>query len=211
VQIHTGAGPSVSVFPAGDWDTPLGRASVDSEFVDGLLKHSSFCREDESAHRYEHSIEVQLPFLQFLFGHIKFVAIVMRGLQVLQESLDLARAIEATAKEQKKKVVVLASSDLTHYGPAYMYTPLKGKLKDVLKKIDSPVLKDIEHLKEIDFLKHIVRTNATICGYPAITAAILYAKLLKIKKGKLLKHYNSSEISKDKANAVDYASIIFSD
>lgn len=208
---HTGAGPSVSVYPSGDWDTPLGRASVDGHFVSSLVKNSNFAKEDESAHRYEHSVEVQLPFLQYLFGHIKFVPIVMRGLQVMQEAADLSNAIMKTAAEQKKKVVVIASSDFTHFGPSYMYTPFKSKYKENLYKLDKNMINAIEKLDEVSFLKHIVKTNATVCGYPAITTAIMFAKAMKLKKGKLLKYYTSGDVVKDYTNAVGYASIVFSD
>jgi AmmeMemoRadiSam system protein B len=208
---HSGMGPSVSVFTKGDWQTPIGIAKVDAEFAALMIKGSKFAREDEFGHKVEHSIEVQLPFLQHIYKDFKFVPIVLKGLHVFQETEDLADAIISTAKMLKKHVLVIASSDLTHYGPGYNYTPFKGSekhVKEQVKKMDEVSISKIEKLDEVGFLKHIIKTNSTVCGYPAITLAITFAKKKGLKKMNLLKYYTSGEISGDFENFVGYASMI---
>jgi len=205
---HSGMGPSVSVFKAGDWQTPFGIAKVDTEFADTIIKNSSFARPDEFGHKVEHSIEVQLPFLQKIYQEFKFVPIVMKGLHVFQETEDLANAIIVAAKKLKKHVLVIASSDFTHYGPSYNYTPFKSKAKECVVKLDKDSITKIEKLDDVGFLKQIIKTGSTVCGYPAITLAIVFAKKKGLKKMKLLKYYTSGEISKDYSNFVGYASLV---
>lgn len=209
---HTGMGSSVAVYPEGEWKTPLGNVPVDSEFVEHLLKHSNFASADEIAHRNEHSIEVQLPFLQYTFKDFKIVPITMKGIKILQEANDLVEAILTAGYELKRKVLVIASSDFTHYGTSYSYAPFKGtpaQIKSNVAELDKKAIKFIENLKEVELLKHIVKNNATICGYAPITVAIIFARSMKSKSGKLLKYYSSADITKDSRNFVGYASIIF--
>lgn len=205
---HSGMGPSVSVFASGDWQTPLGVVKVDADFANALIRGSAFARADEFGHKVEHSIEVQLPFLQHIYKEFKFVPIVMKGLHVFQETEDLANAIVNIAKSQNKNVLVIASSDFTHYGPAYNYMPFKSKAKEGVARLDKESISKIEKLDDVGFLKHVIKTNSTVCGYPAITLAILFAKKMGIKKIKLLKYYTSGDISKDYKNFVGYASMI---
>jgi hypothetical protein len=205
---HSGMGPSVSVFTNGDWQTPLGVAKVDTQFAEAMIKNSSFARQDEFGHKVEHSVEVQLPFLQHIYKDFKFVPIVMKGLHVLQETEDLANAISATAKQMKKHVLLIASSDFTHYGPGYNYIPFKSKAKEGVAKLDKDSIAKIEKLDEVGFLKHVVKTNTTICGYPAVTLAINFAKKIGLKKIKLLKYYTSGNVNNDYKNFVGYVSMI---
>lgn len=205
---HSGMGPSVSVFASGDWQTPFGNVPVDSQFAQEIIKNSPYAVEDQFGHKVEHSIEVQLPFLQYIYKDFKFVPIVLKGLHILEETEDLANAIAVAANNLKKSVLLIASSDFTHYGPSYNYQPFGQKAKENVKEIDKKAIELIEKLDVAGFLKHIVKTNSTICGYPAITLAILFAKKVGLKKLKLLKYYTSGDISKDYTNFVGYASII---
>jgi AmmeMemoRadiSam system protein B len=206
---HTGMGPSVSVYPEGTWKTPLGEVSVDSEFVKVMLGHSKRASADEIAHRSEHAVEVHLPFLQYIFKDFKIVPICMKGIKVLEESNDLVSAILNAAYELRRKVLVIASSDFTHYGESYMYTPYKATQLKKVEALDKKAISCIEKFKEVDFLKHIVQNNATICGYAPITAAIIFARSMKSKSARLLKYYTSADITNDKNNFVAYASIVF--
>ena len=205
---HSGMGPSVSVFTDGDWQTPLGVVKVDTAFAEELAKASAFARNDEFGHKVEHSIEVQLPFLQTIYKEFKIVPIVMKGIHVFQESEDLSNAIIVTAKKLNKNILVMASSDFTHFGPMYNYMPFKTKAREGVVRLDKAAISSIEKLDEVGFLKHIVKENSTVCGYVPITLAILYAKKIGLKKMNLLKYYTSGEISKDYSNFVGYASMI---
>lgn len=208
---HTGLGPSISIYPNGKWHTPLGSVEVDENFVETLVKNSKFAKIDLTAHEYEHSIEVQIPFLQFIFKEFKIIPIVFRGDEVLKEATDLANSIEKTAKKLGKKIFVIGSSDFTHYGPAYGYYPFLGSSKEIKKKLyelDKGAIEKIINLNEKEFLTYLLEKKSTICGFAPIVATILYAKKF-VKKGKLLKYYCSGDISQDYENCVGYGAIIF--
>jgi len=208
---HSGLGPSISIFPEGIWKTPLGEVEVDSELSNRIKNYSKFSKFDTIAHKYEHSIEVQLPFLQFLFEKTKIVPIVFRGDELIEEAKDLANAIEIAAKKLERKIFVIASSDFTHYGRAYNYLPFFGSNAEIKKKIyalDKNAIHEIVNLHEMKFLRYVYDTGATICGFAPIIATILYAKK-HVEKGELLKYYCSGDISGDYENCVGYASIMF--
>ncbi len=208
---HSGVGPSVSVFPGGKWKTPLGEIEVDNDFSKSIVALSHFAKLDTSAHIHEHSVEVQLPFLQFLFKTFKIVPIVFRGNNTIKEANDLVDSIEKAAKVLGRRIFVIASSDFTHYGNHYNYLPFFGSSLEIRKKVyelDKMAISEILKLHEIQFLDYIHRTGATICGFAPIIAAIAYAKK-HVKSGKLLKYYCSGDISGDYTNCVGYASIIF--
>jgi hypothetical protein len=208
---HSGMGSSVSVFSGEDWQTPLGVCRTDQDLAESILKLSRTARKDEFGHRTEHSIEVQLPFLQAVLDEVKFVPVVMKGLRVIDESEDLANAIIAAAGKLKRRVLVIATSDFTHYGQKYNFAPFKDKDKRLVRKVaqmDRQAIDAIAKLDHIGFLRHIVKSNSNICGYAAITAGILFARKTGVKKMDLLKYYASAEVNKDKKNFVGYAALI---
>lgn len=208
---HSGTGSSVSVYPEGIWETPLGEVEVDAEFANEIIENSKFAEPDIEAHRHEHSIEVQLPFLQFVFKNVKIVPIAFAGEEILEEAKDLADAIDAAAKKLKKKIFVIASSDFTHYGASYGYLPFMGsdeEIKKRLHELDKKAIDQILGLHEMNLLRYVTGTRATICGIAPIIAAIFYAKKF-VKEGKLLKYYCSGDISEDYENSVGYAAIMF--
>ena len=188
---HAGRGSAVST-SAEDWATPLGVCKVDSALV-GELEAARAAKVDENAHVEEHSAEVQLPFLQFLHGSVKFVPITF-----LDQSLPAAlRVAEALAKT-KADISVVASSDFTHYEPA-----AKAKEKDE---------KAIERLLAMDaegFYRVLRDEGVTACGYAPVACALHWAKLKGARKGTLLGFSNSGDVSGDNASVVDYASIAF--
>ncbi len=192
---HSGYGSCVSL---DDFETPLGIVKNDNEFAKKLIKNG--LKEDKEAHNNEHSIEVQLPFLQYVKNNPVFVPII-----VTEDFEEVAEIIKKTIKEQEKKVVIIASSDFTHYGMNYGYFPFSDNVKENLYKLDKGAINFIIKNDTKEFLDYVKKTGATICGkYPI-------ACLMKIlnKKGKLLKYYTSGDISGDYSSAVGYASIVF--
>jgi AmmeMemoRadiSam system protein B len=204
---HTSYGPDVATLTS-DWETPLGVVKVDKEFVSKLIDKCSFVVEDSSAHSYEHSIEVQLPFLQFVFKkqakNFKFVPISLGSCSFA----DLKKLGESIASIDKN-VCVIASSDFTHYGRAYGYIPFNNKVKERLYSMDKGAIDAISNLDVDSFVSHIKKVRATICGYAPIIATIFAVKALGCKKGKLLKYYTSGDVVGDYSSAVGYGSIVF--
>ncbi len=189
---HTGYGSAVAVSQE-DWRTPLGVARCDRESAEWLFRNCEIVNLDELAHAYEHSLEVQLPFLQYIYGDFKFVALCL-GLQ----TLDVAREVGMCIAELQKDFVVIASSDFTHYEPA-----------SVAREKDLYAIDAILDLDEEEFLDRVYRKNVTACGYGAIATAIVVAKARGAKKAELLKYGTSGDVTQDNSDVVAYAGIVF--
>ncbi|MEM3506526.1 MAG: AmmeMemoRadiSam system protein B [Candidatus Bathyarchaeia archaeon] len=192
---HTGMGSGVSIMDEGKWATPLGELEIDSILAKEICKHSSIIDIDEMAHKYEHSIEVQIPFLQYIYGSkIKFVPICMM-LQDLETSIEVGEAI-AKALSNKNSVVI-ASSDMTHYEP-----------QEIAKKKDELALNAIIELNEKKLHEVIEKESISMCGYGPVTVAINASKSLGANEAKLLCYKTSGDITGDYGAVVGYASVL---
>ncbi len=194
-----------------DFETPLGIVKTDVDFAKKLIKNSNFnIIENKQLHAKEHSIEVQLPFLQFAnkdnLNNIRIVPIIT-GPEA--DHKKIAETIAETARQENKKIIIIASSDFTHYGFSYGYVPFQTKVKENMYKLDREAVKHIEKLDTEAFLNYLQETEATICGANAIAAAIEVAKKMKAEKARLLQYYTSGDIIGDYRNAVGYAAILF--
>ncbi len=190
---HTGYGSPVSV-SSETWSTPLGEVNPDIEFIKALPK--KIIDTDESAHRYEHSIEVQLPFLQHRFRDFKIVTICM-GMQDEETALEVGAEISEAARKVKKKVVVIASSDFSHYKPD------KAARED-----DAYFIKAILAMDISGFYGRLFERNASVCGYGPISAMLSAAKNLGAKHATLLKYSTSGDTTGEISAVVGYAGII---
>ena len=194
---HSGFGSSVSLE---DWNTPLGVAKIDKEF--GRLLIESGIPQDEYAHAHEHSIEVQLPFLQFIFSDFKFIPVM-----VSDDYKKVADTLIKALKQAKKKAVLIASSDFTHYGSDYGYVPFEDDVKKKMYALDAGAIEKIKKVDAKDFLSYINKSGATICGKNAISSLL---ECIKPAKAELLKYYTSADIyDGDYSTAVGYAAIAF--
>jgi len=201
---HSGSGNRIAV-SGEDFEIPSGIAETDKEFCNELIKIYG----ESKTRDYEHSIEVQLPFLLYLFGKIKIVPIAL-SLDDYEECAGLAEILEKIIKKLKRKICVIASSDFTHYGAGYGFVPFSGtdeKVKKKLYEMDGKAIKLIEKMKSEEFFE--ASRNMTICGAAPIAVAIELCKKLGAKKAKLLKYYTSGDISGDYSASVGYASMIF--
>ena len=200
---HNCMGPNISVFPEGGWSTPLGTVQIDSALTMDICKNSR-AELDTFAHEREHSIEVQLPFLQHRFKDFKIVPISLMPSPYAGDKeefyllcSELAEAIASTIKKSNKKIIILASSDFSHYVS-----------QEVAKRDDSKAIELINSLSAKEFLSFVIDNNLTICGYGPICTAILASKKLGAKKGKLLKYSTSGDTTGDYSQVVGYASIL---
>ncbi|GCC11859.1 hypothetical protein IPdc08_01922 [archaeon] len=189
---HRGYGSTVSV-SGEDWRTPLGVVKCDKTMAEKLFRKCEIVTLDEIAHRYEHSIEVQLPFLQYIYGDFKFIAITLN-----LQTIEIARELGKCIAELDKDVLFIASSDFTHYESA-----------DVARNKDLNAIEAILEMDEEEFMERIYRNNVTACGYGAIATAIVAGKALGAKKAELLKYGNSGDITGDYSEIVAYAGIVF--
>ncbi|MHA1505692.1 MAG: AmmeMemoRadiSam system protein B [Candidatus Asgardarchaeia archaeon] len=204
-----------AIMTKGKWLTPLGEVDVDEKLGNKILNSTNLVVEDREAHRYEHSIEVQIPFLQYIYGsNFKIVPIIV-GLSYYEDLRDFGRSLSDCLKGEE--FIVIASSDFTHYGLAYGYAPAGAgpveKILDWMKKNDKEAISYIEEMKSREFYDIVSQKQMTICGYAPITSLIETMKGLGIEKCKLLKYATSWETCKRYRSSdqiVGYASLEFS-
>lgn len=200
---HYGVGPKFSIMIGGTWKTPLNGVEVDEEMARKLMDNCPLLESDFLAHKSEHSIEVQLPFLQHRFKkEFKFVPISVMNkfpsFDFLEECRVIGKAIAKVVKKQKKKWMLISSSDFSHYVP-----------QERARSDDEYVIDAILRLDERDFFARLQEKNASICGFGPIAINIVASKELGAKKGKLLKYSTSGDIIGDRGSVVGYSSIIF--
>ncbi|VVC02201.1 Memo-like protein [uncultured archaeon] len=194
---HTGLGTPISV-SFDDWKTPIGEIKTDVGLADAIVKAGKIARRDELGHLREHSVEVQLPFLQEVCPDASIVAICM-GMQELSAARDLGNAIYGAVTKLKRNAIVIASSDFTHYEPA-----------EEAKKKDTQAIERLLLLDEPGFERIVKAHNLSICGHSPIATAVNYARKAGAKKCELLKYTNSGEATGDYDSVVAYASFAIS-
>jgi len=193
---HTGRGKAFSIMTEGAWETPLGEVEIDSELGKRILASSSYLEEDYVAHQFEHSLEVQVPFLQYFKPDVRIVPIVLAhagGDAYKKIGMELAGAI----KGSKKDIVILASSDMTHYEP-----------HETARNKDRQAIEAILDLNEDELLRRVDKFGISMCGYAPVVSLISAAKELGAKKAELVKYQTSGDTSGDYSSVVGYAGIL---
>lgn len=194
------------------WDTPLGRTSLDPSLRQALLD-SGTAGIDTAAHRYEHSIEVQVPFLQHLFPDARILPIIVPA---NPSALELGQWLARIAPTLGTAVVYIGSTDLTHYGPRYGFTPM-GIGAEALgwaSEVNDRQFIDLAVALEPERLLANALENGNACGPGAAVAAIAAAKQLGAQRGMLLAHTSSNDIMLRETgtasrDSVGYAAIVF--
>jgi len=190
---HTGIGSPLSLYPTGQWRTPLGLAAIDSELNGMLLKECPMLQEDWTAHAQEHSLEVQIPFLQTLVTGFKFSAICV-GTTSYPTLEELGHALARVLASVPYPVLIISSSDMNHYESAAV-----GARKDRYA---------IEQVLAVDpaGLFQVVREkNISMCGFAPTVAALTACRDLGCSQGILIRYANSGDASGDNDRVVGYA------
>lgn len=210
---HSGMGAAMAVWNTGGWETPFGVVQVDENVADAIIDQSQHAQPDETAHRREHSIEVQLPFLQFLFPTAKIVPICINtdpiyfkhflgDQKCIKNAVDVSTEIGGAVSSALDALgvdgLVIASSDFTHQESA----------KSAHSK-DQAAIEQTLSLDAAGFAQTVNARSASICGYAPIVTSIAFAKERGATIGKLLKYTTSGDITGDNGHVVAYGSIIF--
>jgi len=193
---HTGYGKTFGLDLERAWKTPLGEVEIDRELGEAILKGSKYIEKDSLSHKYEHSIEVQLPFLQYLNKDFNFIplAISYADREAYKTvGKELARAV----KDLKKDVTIIASSDMTHYEP-----------QESAKKKDMMAIEKILALDINGFLDTIEKYDISMCGFAPTAIMMQAATLLGARKARLIKYNTSGNASGDYSQVVGYAGIV---
>ena len=185
------------------YETPLGQIPLDVELINKLLKYSMF-QNVPRAHEYEHSVQIQLPLLQYVQKDFKLVPIVAGtcSLQTISKAGTILRSLV------NEETLVIASSDFVHFGPNYGYVPFKENIPEQIKELDMGAYEHIARLDSKGFLEYRQSTGATICGYVPI--AILLSILNEPVKAELTNYTTSGELTGDFTNSVSYLSVVLS-
>jgi hypothetical protein len=197
-------GARVAAFSA--FATPLGQVAVDTEICRSLSRQSFF-RYDNATMQNEHSLENQLPFLQKILGsaNFKIVPILFGALQK-NDFEKMAAIIAAYCDEE---TLLVASSDLTHYGENFAYTPFKADIKKQLTQLDTGFIETIQKLDFAKFFSYHEKTGITACGFVPIGVMIRLFEKQNIRCA-LTDYYTSGDLNNDYSSCVSYASLIFS-
>ena len=194
---HYGMGEPFSILTEGAWRTPLGDVEIDSELAKAILANASNLREDRLAHLREHSIEVQLPFIQYFRPDVKFVPILLSHTNAaVYRSIGVA--IARAIKDSGKEVVIVASGDMNHY-----------ESQKITHTKDRQAIESILKLEAGELLERIQEFNISMCGYGTAACLIYAAKEFGMVKTELVKYQTSGDITHDFSAVVGYAGILF--
>ncbi len=193
---HSGRGKPFSIMTEGTWQTPLGEVAIDSRLAKQILDGSAYLEEDESAHQSEHSIEVQLPFLQYFMKDFRLVPIVLTHAtgSVYKE---IGSAIARAVKDSSREVVIIASSDMTHYEP-----------DESARRKDNSAIEAMLALDEDELLKRVDESKISMCGYAPVVSLISAVKELGAREAELVSYQTSGDTTGDYRSVVGYAGII---
>lgn len=190
---HYGVGTGVSAMVEGVWQTPLGEVEIDSAVAKQICKNSDIIDLDDSAHLNEHSIEVQLPFLQYVYGNrFKFVPISMM-MQDAETSRNVGESIAEST--DRADVLIIASSDMSHYEPQKQAERKDRLVMNAILKLDEEELQRVVELE-----------NISMCGYGPVSSAIVAGKHLGAKAAKVVSYQTSGDITGDFGQVVGYLS-----
>ena len=198
---HYGIGSGIALSDSLQWQTPLGEINVAVDLGKKLAARSTIIDVNELAHSREHSIEVQVPFIQAMAGSLTkkvWIMPICMMLQDMETAVEVADDLFALIEDEKKNypILILASSDLTHYEPQE-----RAKLKD------QELLAEVEKLRVSAFYNVLERKNVSACGYGPIAAVMHISKKLQKNKGHILKYATSGEISGDLSSVVGYSAV----
>lgn len=193
---HQGAGDIAAVMIDEDWETPLGLAKVNRFLAKKIEEGCDIASEDSTAHRYEHSLEVQIPFLQYFERDFDFVPICLKSLDY-RTCVTFGEQLARVIKLSQMEITIIASSDMNHFDKAEV-----GKEKD-FKAID-----EILNMNPRGLYETVIRYSISMCGFIPVTIMMIAAINLGATQAELVKYAHSGEVFGDNSSVVGYAGII---
>ena len=194
---HTGRGTPVSVFEKGAWLTPYGEVPINEEFTKEILSQTSLAKADVSAHLYEHSLEVQVPFLQYLKKSGLQIVPVAIAEHKKENLKNFGHALAETIKKMNQKTLIVASTDFSHYEPA-----------QIAKEKDNYCFSAIKALNEDKLMQEVYDKDISMCGYLPVYVTIVASKELGAKAGELLLYGTSGDVTGNQSEVVGYGALL---
>jgi len=195
---HHPQGEPAAILSSGAWRTPLGDARIDEPLAEALKKACPLLREDSVAHSAEHSLEVQLPFLQVLAPDFTFVPVAL-GTVRFESLVGVGEAIARVLETSKENVLLLTTSDLNHYEDDATTRVKDRKAIEQLLALEPRGLYDTCCNEEI-----------SMCGLGPAAAMLTALNALRVRRSDLVKYATSADVSSDRSSVVGYAGMIFS-
>ena len=192
---HTGAGEPLALYSQGRWRTPLGEVAVDGELAAALKRQCDWLTDDPEAHRSEHALEVQLPFLQAMVGEFTFVPIAV-GVGQYEPLAALGEAMARTLAGHEREVLIVASSDMNHY-----------ESDSITREKDAKAIQRIVALDPQGLYRVVKTEPVSMCGYGPTVAMLTASLALGAKEARLIKYATSADTSGDREFCVGYAGI----
>ena len=190
---HTGLGSNFSLWAKGSWKIFSGIINIDEKMAEMILKKGNFIKEDYLAHSQEHSIEVELPILQYFFKEFKFIPICCKQSDIKTYQAVAAQIFEAI-KEDKSEILMVASTDLTHY-----------ESDQTARKKDRFAIDAIINLDEQELITRLKKEKITMCGEAPVAILIACLKKMGAQKAQIVLYQTSADASRDKSSVVGYA------
>jgi AmmeMemoRadiSam system protein B len=195
---HHGYGARVALMEKGSWEMPMGEVPINEELAAEISLASNIVHKDASAHRHEHSLEVQVPFLQFFQKNLSITPLVISHMP-FEDCAEVGRDIARAIVNYGKPVLIVASTDMTHY-----------ESREAAAAKDQSALERILLLDELGLYETVIGKRISMCGIIPTTIAIVAAKVLGAKKVDLVRYTDSGEASGDTRQVVGYAGLIIS-
>lgn len=195
---HTGLGTAVSLMDDGEWEIPTGKLRIDRKIAARILQASPLAERNSQAHAYEHSLEVQIPFIAHFSQEILIVPIALMHL-TYEHCRELAAAIASSVQSSGYPVTILASSDMTHYQP-----------DRIARRMDERALEKILAMDPMGLYETVTKEGISMCGILPVTVMLLASQLLGARHARLIKYMTSGDVSGDYDSVVGYAGVVIS-
>lgn len=193
---HFPRGAPMAILSGGAWQTPLGLAPIDARLAGNLSRACPLLREDALAHSSEHSLEVQLPFLQCLAPSFAFVPIVIGTVQY-DDLVSLGQAIAEVIRAEGDPILLIASSDMNHY-----------ESDEITRVKDRKAIDRILALEPRELFDTVRNESISMCGYGATVATLAAARALGATRAELVRYATSGEVNGDLQEVVGYAGVV---
>ena len=193
---HTSLGENISVMTEGTWSMPMGNISIDEVLATQLCKETSLAKPNSVAHQFEHSLQTQLPFLQYLRKNFLIVPICLKKVDY-SICKKLSKGIVNALEQTEKSALIIASSDMTHFES---HKIAGEKDKKAIVKIEN---RDAQGLDET-----VRQEQISMCGVNPVTVMLLCSEKMGAQKAELIEYKTSGEVNGDKSRVVGYAGVI---
>ena len=192
---HTGGGERFSALYQ-NWKIPTGIVNVDRDLLSAIMERTSLLKIDEKAHIFEHSIEVQLPFIKSISPNAFIVPIVIKN-GTMEEYQEVAKAITGAIQDKNRDAMIIASSDMSHY-----------ETRQSAGKKDRIAIKEIEKLDPEGLLNVVEQNSISMCGCVPAAVMLMCSKIMGAKQSKVIRYTDSGEVTDDDTSVVGYAGIV---